>query len=97
MIRYEVNLQLDEEIIDNYMEWLRLHIDKMLSFKGFIKAELFEDTETKNQFIVHYDIETEADMESYLENHAKKMREEANTLFAGKFSASRRILKISNL
>lgn len=93
MIRYEVNLHLNPEIRESYLQWLNGHIKEMLSFQGFLAANLYEDCEDSNRIIVCYDIENESDMNTYLENHAKTMRQEAEELFSGKFSASRRILK----
>ena len=45
MILYEVNLEISNEIFDDYMAWLRPHIQEMLRFQGFIKADIYTNTE----------------------------------------------------
>ena len=44
MILYEVNLEISNEIFDEYMAWLRPHIQEMLRFQGFIKADIYTNT-----------------------------------------------------
>jgi antibiotic biosynthesis monooxygenase (ABM) superfamily enzyme len=95
MIRYEVNLELDPEIKEEYLAWLKPHIDQMLTFKGFENAILFENTEKANCFSVQYDVATMDDMNDYLTNHAAEMRNDAISKFADKFKASRRIMNTS--
>ncbi len=37
---YEVNLEIENAIAKDYMEWLRPHIDIMLQFEGFQSAKV---------------------------------------------------------
>jgi len=35
MIVYEVNLQIDSEVADEYAKWLKPHIEQILELEGF--------------------------------------------------------------
>jgi len=39
---YEVNLEIDQSVGENYKTWLSGHIPEMLEFPGFINAEIYE-------------------------------------------------------
>jgi quinol monooxygenase YgiN len=94
MIRYEVNLELHPEIEKEYIAWLQIHMNEMLEFDGFHEAKLFRNIEKQNAYIVHYDIESNAHMKHYLQDHAPRMRNEAIEKFKNKFTASRRIIEM---
>jgi len=101
MIVYEVNLQIDSNIREEYIPWLNFHIREIVSLNGFRKAELLEEMnedqnppqDGKINLIIHYELETYNDLKNYFDNHAQKMREEGMKKFGGKFTATRRILK----
>ena len=45
MTLYEVNLQVDVALRDDYLIWLRAHVREMLAFDGFIDATLADVSE----------------------------------------------------
>lgn len=97
MIIYEVNLTVNNEIFEEYYQWLVEHIKAMLKFKGFRQAELAKEKNTENEtnetakITVRYFISSDEDLNDYLANHASAMREDGIKKFGNKFSAFRRI------
>ncbi|MBV9575303.1 MAG: DUF4286 family protein [Gammaproteobacteria bacterium] len=102
MVIYEVNLTVKNEIFSDYYPWLIEHIKIMLQFQGFRKAQISKEKYDENinnetKLTVHYSLDTEADLEHYLNHHAKNMRAESISKFGDKFSASRRVLLQTDL
>jgi len=93
MIIYEVNIELDTEIISEFNEWLDEHINNMLQFEGFKSAKKLNSIENEQYYLtVQYNIESQEDLDRYLRNHAQKMRSEGIKKFGDKFIAHRRIM-----
>ena len=85
----------------DYLNWIDVHINEMLKIEGFIRAFLFHrerepnDEKDKLLLTVHYFIKTKELFQKYVDGKGKIMQKEAETKFAGKYTASRRILKNS--
>ncbi|MDO8527686.1 MAG: DUF4286 family protein [Deltaproteobacteria bacterium] len=100
MILYEVNLEVDKDIANEYQTWLKEHVGHMLQLDGFESAQIFsrdpkdEGLEISDKVLltVHYHLKERASLENYFKNHAEKMRAEGLQKFPGKFKATRRIL-----
>lgn len=94
-IVYEVNLEVEPELTDKFLTWLKLHIVEMLEIPGFLSATLFEsaDNNFQNQWTVHYHISNEQMLDQYFAKEAPEMRQQAIDLFGEKFKATRRILR----
>lgn len=97
MILYEVNLHVQKEILADYLVWLNKHIEEILTIDGFIKAELFEEPSGSPlaRFVVHYYLKDESSLNTYLEHHAPGLRADGIARFGDKFSASRRVMKLT--
>ncbi len=97
MIVYEVNLSINHSIYNQYRKWLKNHIRKMLTFRGFCKYHLYDVSSDHSNTIklsVHYYVDSLEDLQYYFEHHAEIMRLEGLKLFGNNFSASRRVLSI---
>ncbi|MGH8274957.1 MAG: DUF4286 family protein [Terriglobia bacterium] len=97
-IIYEVTLNIDKEIADEYDAWLSEHVTEMLALPGFVNAEAFtiennEKSPEKISRVVHYRLENREAFDAYLRNHAERMRNEGHARFGNRVTASRRILK----
>lgn len=95
MIIYEVNITINEKVYNEYIEWLNVHIKKMLKYDGFVKVEKYEDLNkplTKN-IIIHYHISSYKKLDNYLKLNSKKMRKDGADLFKDNIIIKRRILK----
>ena len=98
MIVYEVNLLVNRSIIKPYVQWLSGHINEMLEIEGFLDADCFSVIDPAKQsqaeYSVRYSVESEAALDHYMTHHAGRMRQQAKDLFAGQFTASRRVLSM---
>jgi hypothetical protein len=95
MIIYEVNLTVNNDIYNEYYNWLLAHIKTMLTFQGFHQAELAKeksiDEDKKTKLTVRYTLKSEQDLNNYFNRHAQSMREDGTKRFGDKFSATRRV------
>lgn len=96
-IIYEVTLHVDADIENEYDAWLDEHIREMHELPGFVGTEKFsiepgEESPGKVGRVVHYRLESRAAFDDYLRDHAERMRNKGQERFAGRFTASRRIL-----
>lgn len=96
MLIYEVNLDVDKDIAEAFLEWLTTHIEEIVTLEGFTGAQLFErDNEEgtdKTLWTTHYFLTDRTSYENYLQNHAPAFRQDGLDKFGGKFMASRRVL-----
>ena len=106
MIDYEVNLQIDAAIYDEFKVWLASHIEEVLSINGFKKAHLYEENsipaDKKNdkdrcKITIRYELDTLANLQEYFKNHASLMRQKTEEKYGGKFEASRRVLTLEKV
>jgi quinol monooxygenase YgiN len=97
MIVYEVNLSVEAGVADAYREWLGAHVDAMLALPGFVDARRYEVVDPAGAdrvgLCVHYRLRDRQALQAYLDEHAERMRGEAQARFAGRFEASRRVLR----
>ena len=96
---YEVNLEIDNEVEQLFRDWLRPHIEEMLSFDGFQSASwCIRNCEDENNdkdvvlWTIQYILDDRAAYTHYLETHAPRMRQEGLHLFGNSFRATRRLL-----
>ncbi|CDZ77431.1 hypothetical protein BN59_01714 [Legionella massiliensis] len=99
MLIYEVNLEVNSAIFDNYMLWLKPHIGELLALKGFVKAELLLEQQAGEVAVkkvtVAYYLDNYEDYLNYIDNHAPHMRKDALERFNGQFRVhSRRVLHV---
>lgn len=96
---YEVNLEIQKEFAEKYMEWLKPHIIEMLNIDGFVSATIngFEHVGKDNnpnvvRKVITYKVESREKMQQYFDESARKMRGQATNKFSGKFKAWRRVI-----
>lgn len=98
MIVYEVSIEVDRAIAEIYLDWLREHVARMLSFDGFVQAQIAERADLpedapRHGFVVAYRLRDAAALDAYFAHHAAAMRADGERRFGGRFSASRRVLR----
>ncbi len=94
-IIYEVNIAIPVTRQAQLLEWLAPHIEKMLTFDGFLTAEVLTPENAQAgefQCTVQYFVEDHAKLNDYLTHHAEGMRGEGITLFGEDLKTSRRVL-----
>ena len=94
---YEVTHVVDRDVADRFDDWLRQHIDEMLEMPGIVDAASFDDDGDGPRVtrVTQYRFANEAELDQYLAGPAAVMRRSAETLFAGHFDVSRRVLRPS--
>ncbi len=101
MLIYEVNLQINTDILAEYMSWLKDHIQEILNLPGFKQAILLneQNSEKSNNtnITIQYYLNSQENLNNYLENHAHKMRADGLNRFKNRFTATRRIFEISDI
>ncbi len=99
MITYEVNLEVDVHLREDYLAWLQTHVDEMLRFDGFKTAvieEVIDPAAAPGRFAlcVRYRVRDQACLDDYFAQHAARMREDGVARFGDGFKATRRILRL---
>jgi hypothetical protein len=97
MVTYEVNLDLDAAIREDYLAWLDGHVREICALPGFTGARLWEVTDPappdgRIGLCVQYALRDAAALEAYLRDHAPRLRADGLSRFGGRFSATRRVL-----
>ena len=93
---YEVECQLDPDIVAAYDAWLPGHVRDVLACPGFHGASI-EAPETppgeRQRRRVRYRVESAATLDHYLENNATRLRTETAQRFGGRVHCERRVFK----
>lgn len=98
MIVYEVSLQVDHDIVAQYLEWLHGHIAQIVALPGFVGAQLLAvvdepDAGAQRGFVVSYRLSDHAALQRYFDEFAPALRADGQARFGGRFSATRRVLE----
>lgn len=97
MITYNVTVKVDNQILDEWLIWIRGHMPQVVGTGCFESYNFFELLEPKidehRTFIAQYLAKTEEDYQRYINDFAPKMREEGIEKFGEKMAAFRSILK----
>lgn len=99
MYIYNVTINIEEEIHDEWLAWLnKKHIPDMLSTGKFSAAKvcrvLVEEDMGGITYAVQYTTDSKETLEKYYVEDAPRLREEGLNLFANKFVAFRTELQI---
>jgi hypothetical protein len=93
---YEVECQLDPDVVADYDAWLPGHVRDVLACPGFRGASI-ENPETppgeRPRRRVRYRVEGAAALDNYLENDATRLRAETAQRFGGRVQCERRVFK----
>jgi hypothetical protein len=95
-IVYEVECQLDPDIVADYDAWLPGHVRDVLACPGFHGASI-EIPETppgeRQRRRIRYRVESVAALDHYLENNATRLRTETAQRFGGRVHCERRVFR----
>jgi DNA-directed RNA polymerase subunit L len=98
MVVYEVNLKILASVFDDYVNWLSHHVRDMLKLDGFQRAKYLSEHPSREddsiKLTVQYEVDTIANLQNYLDNHSKHMRDDGINKFPDQFSATRRIFEV---
>ncbi len=99
MIVYNVTVNVDDQIHEEWVEWMRtVHIPEVLStglFTGhrFLRLLSRFEEETGTTYAVQYYMRTADDYEKYRNDHAPALQAKTVNKFAGGFMAFRTLLE----
>ena len=103
-ILYEVTLEIDEDIVEAYLAWIRAgHIQEVMALPGFVgwQMSVSEDDAAKTTgaegqkrvvFVETYEVASRQALEEYFTKFAQGIRDDHTRMWDGKFAATRRIL-----
>ena len=94
MLIYEVRLSVDAAVAAAYRAWLLAHVPDVLATGCFTRADVFDEPPEAGRvrFAVHYHAPDADRFARYEREHALRLRAEGLALFAGRFTAKRRVL-----
>jgi len=94
---YQVDLKINSDVILDFDDWLKDHVQAMLSLPGFLSAsvDIPDKTITFYQYrTVKFRLNTKEDLDNYFDNHAERMRAEVDKRFKSSYSAKRKVFVI---
>lgn len=98
MIIYNVTVNVDESIHDQWLNWIKEHIPQVLATGKFTDAKLtkvlVDEEFGGTTYSIQYRANSREDLESYYNNHAERLRNDGLNLFADKMLAFRTELEI---
>ncbi|MFC4221350.1 DUF4286 family protein [Flagellimonas marina] len=101
MLIYNVTINIDESVHDEWLIWMRdKHIPDMLSTGKFSHAKmvkvLVEEDMGGITYSIQYTTQDRKTLESYYQQDAERLRAEAQKLFPNKFVTFRTELEVIN-
>ena len=100
MIIYNVTINVDESIHDEWLIWIKEHIPKVLATGKFTEAKLtkvlIEEEMGGTTYSVQYRAKSREALDAYYREDAEKLRTEGLKKFADKMLAFRTELEIIN-
>ncbi|HAI19198.1 MAG: hypothetical protein CMP05_07930 [Xanthomarina sp.] len=98
MIIYNVTLNIEENIHDEWLNWIKEHIPQVLATGKFTDAKLtrvlVEQDIEGFTYSIQYRAKSREDLEAYYQHHADRLRQDGLKRFADKMLAFRTELEI---
>ena len=97
MYIYNVTINVDDAIHDEWLKWMDSHINEVLNTGKFTAAKLTEvlvDNEVGRTYSVQYATNSRADLENYYKEDANNLRLDGLKKFGDKMVAFRTELKL---
>ena len=98
MIIYNVTVNIEESIHDEWLEWIKNNIPQVLATGKFIDARLtkvlVEEEMGGTTYAIQYKAKSREALESYYQNDAADLKQEGFIKFADKMLAFRTELEI---
>ena len=98
MIIYNVTINIDDSIHEEWLNWIKLHIPQVLATGKFLEAKLtkvlVEEEMGGTTYSVQYRAKSRTSLEEYYRDHADRLRQEGLSRFADKAVAFRTELEV---
>ncbi|MDY0780591.1 DUF4286 family protein [Tenacibaculum sp. IB213877] len=100
MYIYNVTINIDNSVHNEWLVWIESHIPEVLATGKFISAKMTQvlvDEEMGGiTYSIQYTAKTREDLDEYYQHHADKLRNDGFIKFADKMVAFRTELKVIN-
>ena len=100
MYIYNVTLNIDESIHEEWLDWIKEHIPQVLGTGHFLEAKLtrvlVEEEMGGTTYSIQYTAPNRETLEKYYTENAALLRQEGQKLFRDKFVAFRTELELVN-
>ena len=96
MILYNVTVNVDDDIHDEWLEWMKgVHIPDVMATGLFVDSKIFRihSGDVGNTYSIQYFCNTMDDYEKYQGEHAPGLQKEHSEKYKDKFTAFRTILE----
>ncbi len=98
MIIYNVTINVDDSIHEEWLAWIKEHIPQVLATGKFLEAKLtkvlVEEEMGGTTYSVQYKAKSRASLDKYYEEDAERLRRDGLSKFADKMLAFRTELEI---
>ncbi len=98
MYIYNVTINVDDSVVESWLQWIRLHILEVLKTGKFVSAKftqvLVEEEMGGLTFSIQYTAKTKADIQAYFDEHADELRQDGLKKFGDKCLAFRTEMKL---
>jgi hypothetical protein len=99
MLIYNVTIKVDQQIADNWLNWLlQEHIPDIMQTKCFVDYKVVRLLEVDDSegptYAVQYNAESKADYNRYIEMYSSQMRERSFKKWGNQFIAFRSVMEV---
>lgn len=98
MYIYNVTINVDESIHDQWMQWIKPHIKEVIATGKFVSAKITQVLVNEElggtTYSVQYTAKTREDLDRYYAEDAERLRADGLKLFGDKMLAFRTELKV---
>lgn len=97
-IVYEVNVEVDAVLADDYRAWMDVHVREMVALPGFISARIHNllapgPEAGRQAMCVQFFLRDASALDAYLRDHAMRFRASSTQQFGTRFRTSRRVMR----
>ncbi len=101
MIIYNVTVKVDHSIEEKWTQWMKEeHLKDMMDtglFSDYRMCRLLDQDETEGvTFVIQYHSDSIENYQSYIQEHAPRMRQKGVNKFGEKFAAFRTVMEVIN-
>ena len=97
MILYNVTVNIDHEVEEDWLRWMKeVHIPEVMATGLFLENRMFKvlaDDDGGTTYAIQYSCATMADYEEYRDVHAARLQAETQRYYGGRFVAFRTLLE----
>lgn len=98
MILYNVTINIDEEVHDEWLQWMKeVHIPDVMNTGLFLEnkiCKILAESEGGVSYSIQYFCDNMDNLEEYQAHHAPRLQKEHTDKYMGKFAAFRTLLEV---